>query len=108
MNEWLSLAPVQKGIAGPGGFCDVLGVPEEDISFFPSINPQTQTITDPIVLKTNRYWLSFNLSSRTRAYKEQQQFDKPGMFFNQTVAGNIYGQNEHNHLQLLLFPQVNK
>ncbi len=100
MNEWLTLAAVQKGITGPGGFCDILGVPEEYISYFPSINPVTQTCTDPIVLNNGRAWLSFNLNSRTRAFAEKQQTDKPGHFFSQTVSGNLFGQNEHNHLQL--------
>jgi hypothetical protein len=100
MNEWLALQNIQKGTIGPGGMCEVLAVPQEQVLFFPGINPQTQTLTDSIQLKADMFWFAFSITSKSRALVEEMQVGKSGVFFKQSVSGILTGQNISNHLQL--------
>lgn len=100
MNQWLALQSIAKAIIGPGGMCEVLAVPVDWLKFFPSINPQTQTITDKIQLINGKAWLAFSLTTQSREFEEEQKEGAPGIYFEQSVSGMLTGQNESNHLQL--------
>lgn len=100
MNEWLALQNIQRGIIGPGGMCEVLAVPQEQVLFFPAINPQTQTLTDSIQLKADKAWFAFSITSKSRAFAEEMQVGKPGIFFKQSISGIVTGQNSGNHITL--------
>jgi hypothetical protein len=101
MNSWLPLQSLQRSPVGRGGLCDLLCVPIEDVRHFPDTDPVSQTITQNIILKNSKSWLSFSsLSTYGKSLKEELQVGPAGFFFKQSVGGMLTSQNQHNHLQL--------
>ncbi len=98
MNELLELTNSKKGVVAPGGFCEVLAVPQEDVEFFPILDPITQTINDNILLQKTKFFLAFTLSFTGRAFKEEMQSSKAGSFFLQTISGKCFDQGKTNHI----------
>ncbi|MDH7463990.1 hypothetical protein QEG73_21995 [Chitinophagaceae bacterium 26-R-25] len=97
MNEYVALSNTVKGIAGNGGFCEVLAVPEEGVMNFPLISPD-QTVTEEIQLYPGFSWNSYVINSGSRAFSEEQSATKSGLLYTQVVSGRLYDQGSGNHI----------
>lgn len=91
----------------PGGACEVLFTPYENVLTWPAINPETGGVDDEIELKPGTVLYSAELNPQTKSFDEKTQKSSAGKSHLMELGATLPGNVQENILTLstMLFYQ---
>lgn len=84
----------------PGGLCEVLFTPWENVLTWPAIDPLTGGVSDEIELRPSTVLYTAELNQQTKIFGEETQEASPGHFHAMEVAATLPGNVPENVLIL--------
>jgi len=84
----------------PGGLCEILFTPRENVLTWPTIDPLTGGISEEIELRPSTVLYTAELNQQTKTFGEETQDALPGHFHQMEVAATLPGNVPENVLIL--------
>jgi hypothetical protein len=93
-NIYTSIGSLTRPVVKNSGLCLIQFCKWEDVSQWPSIDPNTGICNTPIQLVPGANWNIFFAPDNDRAFTEQQQDSAPGSYYRVQVTGYIPGNDQ--------------
>lgn len=84
----------------PGGLCDIIYTPWENVLAWPAVNPETGIIDDDITLKPGAILYTAETNNKTQSFTEETKDAIAGHFHDMIVNATLPGGVNNNTLTL--------
>ena len=90
-NVHFPVTAMGEGTVKNGGLCSVKYFKKEDVLTWPSVDPQTGTISSTITLKPGKFIYLCESINESRGFSEAQKENNAGPFFETTIKATLPG-----------------
>lgn len=99
-NVYKQVSHLDRPAVHTAGLCEFYFARHEDVAIWPTVDPQTGTITNGLQLKAGKGWMRCKVLETDRSYQEVTKIDPAGPYSEITVQGFMPGDSTTNSLTL--------
>lgn len=99
-NAYLPIQHLDRPPLDAGGLCYFYFIPIEDVLQWPSVNPQSGSIVDDVVLKAEKTWMRCMVIENGKAYEEKLKSSDSGNYWEININGFLPGDSPINNLSV--------
>ena len=99
-TTYFPIQHLDKPVIKPSGICELFFTMRENVQYWPLINPESGTYTDPITLVAEKTWFRCQMIDPDRDFKEAAKNESAGPFTEVIVQGFLPDNSPANTLSM--------